>query len=79
METYTFLRELADSWVLVAMFAFLIGAYIWAFLPSQRGARDDASQIPFRNDIAASKPCNGSCETCKSTAMADTMKGLNNV
>ena len=52
METYTFLRELADSWVLVAMFGFLIAAYIWAFLPSQRHARDDASQIPFRNDTA---------------------------
>jgi len=52
METYTFLRELADSWVLVAMFAFLIGAYVWAFLPSQKHAREDASMIPFRNETA---------------------------
>jgi len=65
METYTFLRELADSWVLVAMFGFLIAAYIWAFLPSQRHARDDASQIPFRNDTAC--------------AAHDTVKGQNDV
>ena len=50
METYSLLREIADSWVLLAMFAFFAGAAIWAFLPSQRSAREDASLIPFRND-----------------------------
>jgi len=37
METYSFLREIADSWVLLAMFAYFIGAGIWAFLPSLKG------------------------------------------
>jgi cytochrome c oxidase cbb3-type subunit 4 len=50
MDTYSLLRQIADSWVLLAMFAYFIGAGIWAFLPSQRSARDDASLIPFRND-----------------------------
>ncbi len=50
MDTYSFLRELADSWILLAMFGFFAGAAIWAFLPSQSGAREDASMIPFRND-----------------------------
>jgi len=50
METYSLLREIADSWVLLAMFVFFAGVVIWAFLPSQRQARKDASEIPFRND-----------------------------
>jgi cytochrome c oxidase cbb3-type subunit 4 len=50
MDTYSFLREFADSWILLAMFAFFAGAAIWAFLPSQSSAREDASMIPFRND-----------------------------
>ena len=53
METYSFLRELADSWVLLAMFTFFLGAGVWAFWPSQRQARQDAADIPFRNDEAA--------------------------
>lgn len=50
MDTYSLLREIADSWMLLAMFTFFIGAAIWAFLPSQRKAREDASMIPFRNE-----------------------------
>lgn len=50
MDTYSFLREFADSWILLAMFVFFAGAAIWAFLPSQSSAREDASMIPFRND-----------------------------
>lgn len=50
METYSLLREIADSWVLLAMFVFFVGAGIWAFWPSQARNRHDASMIPFRND-----------------------------
>lgn len=50
MDTYSLLREIADSWVLLAMFAFFVGAGIWAFLPSQSKARHDASLIPLRED-----------------------------
>lgn len=50
METYSFLRELADSWVLLAMFAFFLGAGVWAFWPSQKAARAQAALIPFRDE-----------------------------
>jgi len=63
-----------DSWVLVAMFAFLIGAYIWAFLPSQRHAREDASMIPFRNEAAAT-PCKGTCDDCAAKRLSEQLKG----
>ena len=63
MDTYSLLRQIADSWVLLAMFAFFIGAGIWAFLPSQSAARHDASMIPLRDDVAE-KPCAGTCASC---------------
>lgn len=78
METYTFLRELADSWVLLAMFGFLIGTYIWAFLPSQKKAREDASLIPFRNEAAAPS-CEGTCVNCSAKRLGEQMKGQTNV
>ena len=49
MDTYSILREFADSWGLLALFSLFIGIAIWAFWPSQKPARDDASMIPFRN------------------------------
>ena len=78
METYTFMRELADSWVLLAMFGFFFGAAVWAFLPSQRGAREDASLIPFRNEstltAASDKPENNA-----DANDSRELKGLDNV
>tara|TARA_R110002110_G_scaffold12702_20_gene60611 strand:- start:4236 stop:4472 length:237 start_codon:yes stop_codon:yes gene_type:complete len=53
METYSLLREIADSWMLLAMFIFFVGVAIWAFLPSQRAAREDARLIPFRDETDA--------------------------
>jgi cytochrome c oxidase cbb3-type subunit 4 len=61
METYSFLRELADSWVLLGLFAFFLGAGVWAFWPSMAKARQEASEIPFRNDKAG---CDNACDTC---------------
>ena len=52
MDTYSLLREIADSWVLLAMFLFFLAVAVWAFLPSQARAREEARQIPFRNDAA---------------------------
>ena len=33
METYTFLREFADSWMLLALTLFFLGVVVWAFRP----------------------------------------------
>ncbi len=59
METYTVLREFADSWFLIAMFAFFIGGGIWACLPSRRAAREEAAGIPFRDDLPETDPGQG--------------------
>ena len=50
METYTFLRELADSWVLLALTIFFLGTIVWAFRPGSRDIHREAGDIPFRYD-----------------------------
>lgn len=52
METYSFLRELADSWALLALTLFFLGTIIWAFRPGSRKIHRDAADIPFRNASA---------------------------
>ena len=50
MDTYSLLREIADSWVLLALFGFFIGAVIWAFRPGSGEVHRDTASIPFRHD-----------------------------
>ena len=50
METYSFLRELADSWVLLILTLFFLGIIAWSFRPGSRATHDDTADIPFRND-----------------------------
>lgn len=78
MDTYSLLREIADSWVLLGMFGFFASAAVWAFLPSQAKAREDASMIPFRNETKT-KPCNGTCAGCTSKSAFSNPKGPKNV
>ena len=50
METYTLLREIADSWFMLAMMTFFIGVVLFALRPGSKSVHDDIAQIPFRND-----------------------------
>ena len=50
METYSFLRELADSWVLLALTLFFLGVILWAFRPGSRAQHRDTANIPFRHE-----------------------------
>ena len=52
MDTYSLLREFADSWMLLALFAFFIGVVIWVMRPGSRSAYQDVADIPFRNEDA---------------------------
>lgn len=73
METYTLLREFADSWFLLVMFCFFVGTWIFAFWPGQRAAREDAASIPLRDDDAK---CSKACDTC--ACNSQILKGLDN-
>ena len=50
MEEYTFLRQLADSWGLLAMFLVFIGVIIWVLRPGSRKTHEDAANIPLRHE-----------------------------
>jgi len=50
METYTLLREFADSWMLLALFLFFLGVVVWVFRPGANATHKETASIPFRND-----------------------------
>ena len=50
MDTYSLLREFADSWALLALFTFFIGVIFWAFRPGSAPAHRDCASIPFRHE-----------------------------
>ena len=75
MDTYSLLREIADSWVLLAMFLFFCGVAVWAFLPSQARAREAARMIPFRRDEAPAAPGCAGCTGCGCDRSGTLTKG----
>ena len=61
MDTYSLLREFADSWALLALFSFFVGTILWVFWPSRRKIADAAALIPLRDEPG---PCGGTCANC---------------
>jgi cytochrome c oxidase cbb3-type subunit 4 len=53
MDTYTLMRQFADSWALLAMMAIFIGIVIWALRPGTRRLHRDIADIPLRDDDEA--------------------------
>ncbi|WP_269933156.1 cbb3-type cytochrome oxidase subunit 3 [Aminobacter sp. HY435] len=47
---YNTLRHFADSWGLLAMMIFFIGAVLFALRPGSREAAERAAQIPLKED-----------------------------
>ena len=56
MDTYSFMRQFADSWGLLFLFSTFIGSILWAFRPRSRKDHADTANIVFRNDTAADAP-----------------------
>jgi cytochrome c oxidase cbb3-type subunit 4 len=56
MDTYSLMREFADSWALLVLFALFVGVVVWAFRPGSRAVHTDVSQIPFRNVDRPARP-----------------------
>lgn len=52
---YHILREIADSWVLLAMFVFFVGVIFWAIRPGSNSQHRDVANSIFRNE---DKPAN---------------------
>lgn len=51
MEFYTLLRELADSWGLLALFGIFITVVLMLFRPGAAALHTDAANIPLRDDL----------------------------
>ena len=49
MDDYSILRQIADSWGLLAMFLFFIGVVLYTFRPGSGAKGLDAANIPLRN------------------------------
>lgn len=48
METYSLLREFADSWMLLLLFLFFVGIFVWVMRPGASKTYQDTADIPFR-------------------------------
>jgi cytochrome c oxidase cbb3-type subunit 4 len=64
MDTYSWMREFADSWMLLALTLFYLGAIIWALRPGSRETHRETADIPFRNETI----CKQDCATCRAAA-----------
>jgi cytochrome c oxidase cbb3-type subunit IV len=50
METYSFLRFVADSWALLVLTLVFLGVILWVVRPGSRRLHEDAAGSIFRND-----------------------------
>ncbi|SDZ57698.1 cytochrome c oxidase cbb3-type subunit 4 [Jannaschia faecimaris] len=78
MDLYSLLREIADSWGLLALFTFFVGAAVYIFRPGASALHDEAAQLAF-NDHQAPKVsvgCANACPgcTCAGAALDFTRK-----
>ena len=67
MDTYSLMREFADSWALLALFSIFIFVIFWALRPGSAPVHDDAAQVPFRHEDApadTTPACKTACEGC---------------
>ena len=51
-DTYSALRQFADSWMLLFLVLVFLGVIVWAFRPGSRDVHRDTSMLPFRNEDA---------------------------
>ncbi len=58
-EIYTAMRQFADSWGLVYMFAIFVAVALFIFRPGARKAAENAATIVLRDDYPADYPANG--------------------
>lgn len=49
-DTYSIMRQFADSWMLLALFLFFVGVILWVFRPGARKTYSDTANIPLRNE-----------------------------
>ncbi len=58
---YHFLRELADSWVLLSLVLVFLGVIVWAFRPGAREVHEDVANVLFRHEDKPASRSEGLC------------------
>ena len=56
MDTYSLLREFADSWVLLFLTLVFLGVFVWAWRPGSRKTHEDIARSIFRHDLKPAAP-----------------------
>ena len=64
MDTYSFLRQLADSWALLALTLAFLGIILWALRPGSNTVHRDIANSIFRNEKQPAGP-NGDSQSVK--------------
>jgi|TARA_B100000959_G_C14931283_1_gene603758 cytochrome c oxidase cbb3-type subunit 4 len=55
METYSILRQLADSWGLVFLFLVFISVIVFVYRPGSKNLHKEISKIPLKNENLLTK------------------------
>ena len=50
MDTYSLMREFADSWMLLFLVLFFLGVIVWVFRPGASREQRDSANIIFRHE-----------------------------
>lgn len=50
MDTYSLLREFADSWALLVLTLIFLGVIAWAWRPGSRATHEEIANSIFRHD-----------------------------
>nr|WP_316654571.1 cbb3-type cytochrome c oxidase subunit 3 [uncultured Gellertiella sp.] len=50
METYTAMRQFADSWAMIAMGLFFLGVIVFTLRPGGKSQAAEAASIPLKED-----------------------------
>ena len=56
MQTYSILREFADSWMLLALTLVFLAVIAWAFRPGSRQVQAQAAGVIFKHDERPGTP-----------------------
>lgn len=56
METYSAMRQFADSWMLLFLVLFFLGVIVWALRPGSAKVHRDSANIPFRHEDEPAEP-----------------------
>jgi cytochrome c oxidase cbb3-type subunit 4 len=50
METYSLLREIADSWGMLSLLLIFLGVIVWVFRPGSKKIHAETANMIFRNE-----------------------------